>query len=68
MPDYLSLNFKTLDVGAADKAAIQRVKFPPSQLFAPDTQRCHQPSYAWCKQPGRLEAFDSSGKRATVSN
>jgi len=34
---YAHVNYLFMDVGAADKAAIQRVKVPPYQLLVSDT-------------------------------
>jgi len=50
-----------MDVGAADKAAIQLVKVQPysrrggtrvGYVVMPHLGAGNQPSYAWCKRPG----------------
>ena len=54
-----------MDVGAADKAAIQLVKVQPysrrggtriGYVVMPHPGAGNQPGYAWCKRPGRPEA------------
>ena len=57
----LTVNIGTWESGAADKAAIQRVKVPPCQL--PDFRHVvmphlgvgNHPGDAWCKRLGRPE-------------